>query len=159
MPNKVGRPRAINDATIAQLSAYLREGCSVLVACRQSGISSTTYYKELVRNSEFADIMHASQEIMDAMAMRQVYHAISRGDLNTSKWWINRQDKREANTSRAHDYRQRKRLTVSETRQQVTGSRTVMEPKTQNPVSFEKYQKSTYTKAVRTDTKLSFGLD
>jgi hypothetical protein len=140
MPNKVGRPRAIDDTVITQLSAYLREGCSVLVACRQSCISSTTYYEELARNSEFADIMRASQEIMDTMAMKQVYHAIGRGDLATSKWWISRQDKREGNALRAHDYRQHKQLTVSETQQQVRGSRTVLEPITQQPVSFENYE-------------------
>lgn len=97
----------------------------MLVACRQSGISTTTYYEELARNPEFADIMHASQEIMDAMAMRHVYHALKRGDLNTAKWWIGRQDKREANALRAQDYRQRKKLTVTETHQQTDGSHTM----------------------------------
>src|SRR5258708_935355 len=94
--NQLGRPRVIDNTVTTKLSVYLREGCSVVIACRQSGISTTTYYEELARNPDFADKMRAAEDIMDAMAMKHVYHALTR-DLATAKWWITRQDKREAN--------------------------------------------------------------
>jgi len=144
----LGRPRAIDETKIAKLVKYLSQGNSVVMACRQARISTSTFYTELASNEEFSDIVHAAEGVMDAMATQLVYRSLSRGSLDTAKWWLQRQDHREANAQRMRAQRQRKRLSVKEIHQKTTGSRVVVEPASQKPVSFEKYKTTSHTIAV-----------
>jgi len=148
MQSGVGRPRVIDDVKIAELVKYLSQGNSTVMACRQARISTSTFYAELANNEEFSDIVRAAEGVMDAMATQLVYRSLSRGSLDTAKWWLQRQDRREANAQRMRAQRSHKRLAIKETHQKTTGSRVVVEPTSQRPVSFEKYKTTSRTVAV-----------
>jgi hypothetical protein len=114
----VGRPRAIDEGDVRKLSKLFKAGHTVATACRLSGIPRSTYYDELARNEEFSDRMQAAQELTTAYATEVVTRSIRRFNVQTAKWWLDRQDRREYHAQRATEYRNIKKVTVSEIHQQ-----------------------------------------
>jgi len=115
----VGRPRAIAEIDVRKLSKLFKSGHTIATACRLSGIPRSTYYDELARNEEFSDRMHAAQELTTAYATEVVMRSIRHFNVQTAKWWLDRQDRREYNAMRASQYRKTKKIIITETRQQT----------------------------------------
>lgn len=113
-PKTLGRPRVITKEVVRELSYWLGRNADVKTACIFSGISTSTYYKELSENKRFSDKMTIVQQQTDLLAKATVASAIEQGDLKTARWWIDRQDRLEHKTLRAKEYRLIKRLTVTE---------------------------------------------
>jgi hypothetical protein len=110
---KMGRPRTITEGDTYYLIELFKKGYTVSIACRKAGIPRSTYYDELARNEDFSDKVTAAQEIMITQATRIIKNALSRGDLKTAMWFLDRQDRRERNAQRAKEYRLVKKLTVT----------------------------------------------
>ncbi|HUD07286.1 MAG TPA: hypothetical protein VMR34_05355 [Candidatus Saccharimonadales bacterium] len=109
----MGRPRRITEGDTYYLIELFKKGYTVTIACRKAGIPSSTYYDEFASNEDFSDKVTAAQEIMTVQATRIIKGALSRGDLKTAMWFLDRQDRRERNAQRAKEYRLVKKLTVT----------------------------------------------
>ena len=115
--NAVGRPRAITETDVRKLVELFKVGHTIATACRLSGVPRTTYYDELARNEEFSDRMQAAQDVLTYRAMQIITMSVGGGNLNTAKWFIDRQDRREFHAQRANEYRKTKEIVITETRQ------------------------------------------
>ena len=113
----VGRPRAISGLQVEKLIELLKKGYAITLACRKSGISSSTYYVELARNEEFRDKVTAAQDVLTTYAMQVITRSIRCNNLQTSKWFLDRQDRREFHAQRVAEYRIMKKLVISEVHQ------------------------------------------
>jgi hypothetical protein len=63
------------------------------------------------------DKMTIAQQETSLYANTLVAKAIRQGDLKTARWWIDRQDRLAAHAQRATEYRDTKRIVITETRQ------------------------------------------
>lgn len=115
--NSVGRPRAIDESDVRKLSKLFKQGHTIATACRLSGIPRSTYYDELARNEEFSDRMQAAQELTTAYATEVVTRSIRRFNVQTAKWWLDRQDRLAYHAQRAAEYRNTKKIVITETHQ------------------------------------------
>ncbi len=120
-PSKsVGRPKAITPVVVRELVDCFRKGMNVSGACVLSGVSTSTYYKELASNKRFSDKMTIAQNETTIFANLVVKDAIEKQhDVQTSRWWIDRQDKLERSAQRAKEYRLIKRLIITKTYQET----------------------------------------
>ena len=117
LTQRVGRPHAIKENDVRKLSKLFKSGHTIATACRLSGVPRSTYYDELARNEEFSDRMQAAQELTTAYATEVVMRSIRHFNVQTAKWWLDRQDRREYHAQRAAVYRKTKKIVVTETRQ------------------------------------------
>jgi hypothetical protein len=123
----VGRPRTIDDEGVRKLVDLFSNGHTVATACRLSGIPRSTYYNELARNEVFSDIMTASQDLLTWRATQIVTHSIMGHNLDTAKWWIDRNDRLKFHAQREREYQAKKKLTVKETYQHTQSVELEME--------------------------------
>ncbi len=112
-PGSVGRPKAVSHAVVRELVYWFGVNADVKTACAISGISTSTYYKELAENPTFSDKMTIARQQINLYAGTAIASAIERGDLKTIRWWIDREDRRERHAQRAKEYRYIKKLTVT----------------------------------------------
>lgn len=115
----IGRPRSITEYDMYDLMSYLKKGYSISLACAKTGIPRSVFYVEMDRNEEFRDKITASKETMINRATKIIDGALHRGDLQTAKWLLDRQDRRERNAQRAKEYRLIKKLTVTKAYQET----------------------------------------
>lgn len=113
--NTVERPKAISELQVQKFIAKIKQGCTVAVACRLSGIARSTYYAELARNQELQDRVTAAQELLSSYAMDVITRSIRCGNVKTAQWYIERQDRREFHAQRVTEYRTMKKLIITET--------------------------------------------
>jgi len=95
MAQKGGRPKATTDKVVSLLVTCFHNGLSVRQACWQSGISHEAYYQRLRNDVEFADTMNKAQELPSITARTNIMKAIRKGDVSTSRWWLERKEKDE----------------------------------------------------------------
>jgi hypothetical protein len=112
--HSVGRPRTIDESDVRKLSKSFKAGHTVATACRLSGIPRSTYYDELARNEEFSDRMQAAQQLTTAYATEVVTQSIRRFNVQTAKWWLDRQDRLAFHAQRAAEYRNAKKIVITE---------------------------------------------
>jgi len=86
--SKVGRPTVITPEVVSVLVTSLQDGMTVRQACWQSAISHEAYYSRLRSDEKFADIMTRSQDVISMKARRVIIEAINAGNVNASKWWL-----------------------------------------------------------------------
>lgn len=113
----VGRPRVIDESDVRKLVVLFKQGHTIATACRLSGIPRSTYYDELTRNEEFSDRIQAAQELTTAYATEVVVRSIRHFNVQTAKWWLERQDRLKFNAQRTAEYRIIKKTVVTETHQ------------------------------------------
>lgn len=91
----MSRPTVITAKVVRLLVTCFQNGLTVRQACWQSGVSHEAYYQRLRSDSEFADIMSKAQQLPSMTARNNVLKAIKKGDLSSSRWWLERKDKEE----------------------------------------------------------------
>jgi len=114
--NSIGRPRTITEGDMYELMRYLKKGYTVSLACVKSGVPRSLFYAEMKRNEEFQDKITAVRDEMTSRATGIIYNSLRRGDEDTARWWLDRQDRRERNAQRAKEFRLVKKLTVTKTK-------------------------------------------
>ena len=85
-----GRPTVFDNDTVHKLEQAFNIGCTVEEACTVSGISRSAYYKKLETDHDFMDKMERSKLFAVLMARNTVVQAITRGDVKTSMWYLER---------------------------------------------------------------------
>jgi hypothetical protein len=90
MSKTAGRPTVITPEVVSILVGCFQDGMTVREACWQSVISHEAYYSRVRSDEQFADTMARAQSLATVDARKVVIEAIKKGDLNTSKWWLER---------------------------------------------------------------------
>jgi hypothetical protein len=85
---KVGRPRAITRNKVEKLMHILEMGDTIDNACNFAGIDKKTYYNESKRNEGFSTKMAIARNRAKGKALKNVGYYLDKGDLETSKWWL-----------------------------------------------------------------------
>lgn len=117
--SKVGRPKSIDEVDVRKLVDLLKKGHTVSTACRISGVARSTYYDKLATDEDFSDRITAAQDVMTFLATNEVLRRLHMHDIQTARWWLDRQDRRERNAQRAKEYRLIKKLTITKTYQET----------------------------------------
>ena len=151
----LGRPRAIESATVQELVEAFKHGYSVSMACNKVGIARSTYYKELSSNESFSDKVQAAQETIDHIAITQVYSRMSRGDWRVAMWWLDRRDRQANNAQRVAEYRDQKKLLVTETHTATNGTLTTSEPDSLHPSKMKEYSGTQHKRIVKLEKQMA----
>ena len=90
----MGRPPGSNVVLEAEalLILSLQNGLNRTQACLQAGISRPAFYIELERNETFLDKIDKAEQFGSMKARQNIMKSIDSGDLNTSKWYLERKD-------------------------------------------------------------------
>jgi hypothetical protein len=153
--SSLGRPRTIDEQTVRELVEAFKHGYSVSIACNKVGIARSTYYEELARNEAFSDKVQAAQDVLDHIAITQVYHRMSQGDWRVSMWWLDRRDRQANNAQRVAEYRDQKKLLVTETHTETNGMRTTLEPDSQHPPKVQEYSDSQHERTIKLEKQVT----
>lgn len=76
----------------AILISSLQNGLNITQSCLQAGISRETFYARRKEDPVFSDRMAKAEQFATMKARQNVVKAINNGDLNTSKWHLERKD-------------------------------------------------------------------
>lgn len=90
--NRPGRPSSINNSVIAKLEIAFSYGCNVREALVIAGVSKDAYYRLLEREPKFRERFKLLQEFPLLMAKRNIAEAIFGGDLQISRWYLEKRD-------------------------------------------------------------------
>ena len=82
-----GRPSKFTDETVNLIESAFKEGSTVTEACYIAQISRETYYEWCESQKDFSDRMKRAQEYPDNIAKRLIVKAMTKGDVETAKWW------------------------------------------------------------------------
>lgn len=96
--NNPGRPTEYSEALVSQLEECLKNGFTVSAACRLVGIHRDTYYDWHTRFEGFSDRMQYAKDFALEAARQVVVKSIIEGDVQTSKWYLERKAKDEFST-------------------------------------------------------------
>ena len=90
--NKGGRPTVMTPKTIEKLEEGFSYGFTDAEACLHAGIHKDTLYKYCKDHPEFSDRKEALKKQPNMLAKRNVSDKLTDGDVNTSKWQLERKD-------------------------------------------------------------------
>ena len=93
-----GRPSSITPEIKDKLEYAFANGCSDLEACYYAGVSKTALYEYQKKDLDFAERKKALKARPVLKARLAVMTAISDGDVNTAKWFLERKCKEEFST-------------------------------------------------------------
>lgn len=93
--NKGGRPTVITPTVVSKLELGFLKGLNVTQCCRYAGISRPPFYEYCDKHPEFLDKIEELQSNPSMMAKVNIVDAIENGDLELSKWWLERKNKDE----------------------------------------------------------------
>ena len=99
----VGRPTKMTPETISKLEYAFSLGCSDVEACLFADISKTALYNWQHDNPEFVDRKEALKQNPVLKARTNVMADIESGDVDTSKWLLERKKKDEFGTKQSID--------------------------------------------------------
>ena len=84
-----GRPSVWeNPETVQLLEEAFKLGAPDITAIKYAGISPVTYYAKIKIDEEFSNRMNRAQQYAIIKARSNVIKAVEKGDLDTSKWFI-----------------------------------------------------------------------
>ena len=90
--NRTGRP-PISPERVTKLEQGFKNGLNVTESCLFAGVARQTYYRNVKENEEFSDKMEYSQHIVLIRAKQNITAKIIEGDIELSKWLIERKDR------------------------------------------------------------------
>lgn len=90
--NAIGRPTKLTPAVVGKLTAAFANGFTIEQACIYADINRDTYYEWLKKDSNFSDNMAAAQGQLGLQARKVVAESLTRGDIQTAKWWLEKRD-------------------------------------------------------------------
>jgi hypothetical protein len=86
----MARPTKWSNEIVGKLEEGFIAGLNVSQACFYAGISRDTYYSRLTAEPEFSDRMKQCKESLIIQSKLNIASAINNGDVNLSKWYINK---------------------------------------------------------------------
>lgn len=82
------------EPVISQLKQAFLMGCNITQACVFAGVSTNFYYKTLlIERPELANDFEELRENIKLKARKNVFEKVESGDLETSKWILEKTDK------------------------------------------------------------------
>ena len=87
-----GRPTVMTDDVLRKLEEAFMRGLSDRQACLYAGIAESTLYEYQKGNAAFSERKNTLKENVKLRARLNVFGAIERGDLDASKWYLDRKD-------------------------------------------------------------------
>ena len=91
--SKRGRPTKMTQGTVKKLEEAFLRGLSDEEACLYAGISKPTLYDYCDKNSDFLDRKELLKQRVKTRAKLNISKAIEDGDIDISKWYLERRDK------------------------------------------------------------------
>lgn len=91
----MGRPRKITKEVVGKLEYAFMRGFNISEACDYAAISRDTYYEKLKQSKEFSDRMERAKTNLQRKAKLNLAEAIESGNLNESKYYLERKCKDE----------------------------------------------------------------
>ncbi|RKZ02780.1 hypothetical protein DRQ25_18330 [Candidatus Fermentibacteria bacterium] len=85
---KIGRPTALVPIVVEKLEEALRWGATIEQACAHAKIDRGTYHNHTKKDETFSTRMQYARNYVNLKAKHNVGVAIDEGDLNTSKWQL-----------------------------------------------------------------------
>lgn len=101
--NGTGRPSKLSDAIVEKLELGFARGYNVTEACKFAGIDRGTYYNWLEANEEFFNRMEMAKCDLNIKAKNNIADEIDRGNIELSKWHLERRAKDEYSTKQSID--------------------------------------------------------
>lgn len=96
--NKVGRPTVMTNDMIGKLEMLFSQGLSDREACLIANISPSTLYDYCTANPEFAERKELLKDQPKIKAKMNIAESIEKGDIDDSKWYLERKAKDEFST-------------------------------------------------------------
>ena len=90
--NPKGRPSSVTEEKIKRLEEGFMYGFSDNQACVYAGISRTAFYRFLSKNEPIRDRFKVLKQHIRLQARFNVAKAIEAGDLEVSRWYLERRD-------------------------------------------------------------------
>ena len=103
MENKVGRPTVMTEEVLQKLEYAFMRGLSDVEACLYADIATTTLYNYCEKNPEFRERKEELKQHTTAQAKLNVAEEIENGNVEQSKWWLERKAKDEFSTKQTVD--------------------------------------------------------
>ncbi len=91
----MGRPRKITKEVVGKLEYAFMKGFNISEACDYAAISRDTYYEKLKQSKEFSDRMERAKTNLQRKAKLNLAEAIESGNLDESKYYLERKCKNE----------------------------------------------------------------
>lgn len=93
--NKVGRPTVMTPEMVQKLEYGFLKGLTDVECCLYAGISKQTLYDYCNKHPEFTDRKEDLKKQPSVQAKLNVTEAIEQGDVDLSKWYLERRNKDE----------------------------------------------------------------
>lgn len=93
--DKGGRPTVMTESVLQKLKESFLMGLTDSLACLHAGIAEATLYDYCKTNKEFAEKKEAWKRNPGYKARKNIMRDIEIGDVNTSKWYLERKCKDE----------------------------------------------------------------
>ena len=101
--NKVGRPTVMTEAVLGKLELLFAKGLSDREACLIVDINPTTLYDYCNTHPDFKERKELLKEKPKTTAKLNIAEAIENGDIENSKWYLERKAKDEFSTKQTID--------------------------------------------------------
>jgi hypothetical protein len=101
--NKVGRPTVMTDLIVQKLEDAFLKGYSDVQACIYAGISKQSLYNYCNENKEFLDQKELLKSNVSMISKTNIVDKIKEGDIELSKWWLERKNKNEFSLKTIND--------------------------------------------------------
>ena len=100
----VGRPVSINDETLKKLERAFSVGATDVEACEFAGISRPTFYSYLKTNPSYLEKVEEYRSRLPFKAKLELATAITNGDLNSVKYFLDKLEKRNEQAKKNEEY-------------------------------------------------------
>lgn len=98
----VGRPTVFDEMTLQKLEAAFANDATDLQACFLAKISKSSLYNYQKEHPEFLERKKALKAMTAYKAKLNIKTKIEEGDIDTSKWYAERKEKKEFSTRQEH---------------------------------------------------------
>ena len=88
--NVGGRPKAITETVLRKLEEGFLRGLNVTQCCLFAEVPKSTYYDYLNAHPDYSDRIELLKSNTGMIAILNVHDEIKNGDVNTSKWYLER---------------------------------------------------------------------
>jgi hypothetical protein len=100
----VGRPRIIDDDTLKKLERAFSVGATDTEACEHAGISRPTLYSYIKDNPSYIEKVEDYRSRLPFKAKLELATAITNGDLNSVKYYLDKLEKRNELAQKNEEY-------------------------------------------------------
>ena len=89
----MGRPTVMTSEVIEKIEEELKNGATLQQAAFLAEISLKTLYNYFDSNPDFKERCSLLQNLVSYRARKNIKEKIEKGDIETSKYWLDRKDK------------------------------------------------------------------